>query len=208
MGSRKPTLVTGMSRLVPCAVRAFKDVHALIEREVAHEVRSPRRRDSDLGLGHSASLGVLDDSSPACELLFLRAVEVAAGEYVAEVSVQEGPAVLDGEGWHKPLGALVGPAVYQEGRVDDVGIRREPLQHLFDPGHLGRVTRADERSDDDPGQSGLAEGVQEADLVVDGDACGLDLHPLAHGLVAVLDGGPVGVHGVSCRRCGGLLGTV
>ena len=67
------------------------------------------------------------------------------------------------------------------------GLGREPLQDLFDLGHLRRVSRADKGPDDDSGQSGLAESVQESDLVIDRDIGGLDLHPLAHRLVAVLD---------------------
>ena len=187
---------------------AFEDVHALIQRKLAHEVRSPRSGDSYLGFCHVAPLSVLDYRLPACELLFLRPVEVAASEHVAEVGVQERPVILDSQGRRELPGALVGPAIHQEGRVDDVRVRREPLQDFFDVGHLRRVSRADERADDDLGQSGLAEGAQEANLVIDRDVGGLDLHPLAHRLIAVLDGRPLKVHGMSRQRTAVVFGTV
>ena len=148
------------TRLVPSPVSAFEDVHALIERRLADEVGTPRRRDSYLGLGNAASLSILDNRLPACELLRLRPVEVAAGEHVAEVGVEERTVFLDGQGWRELSGALVRPAIDQEGRVDDVRVRRVPLQHLFDLSHLGRVPRADERPNDDSRESSLAEGVQ------------------------------------------------
>ena len=190
----------GDARIVPCVVGTFEDVHALIEQKLADEVGTPRSGDSYLGFGNAPSLSVLDNGLPACKLLFLRTVEVAASEYVAQVGVQEGTIFLDGQGRRELPGALVGPAIHQEGRVDDVRVRREPLQDLFDVGHLRRVSRADERADDDSRQSGITEGVQEANLVFDRDVGGLDLHPLAHRLVAVLDCGPLEVHGVSCQR--------
>ena len=148
------------------------------------------------GLGDPTLSSVVDYGGPACEFLLLRAVEVSAREHVAEVGVQEGPVFLDGQGRHELLSALVRPPIDQQCRVDDVRVRREPLQHLFNAGHLRRVPRTDERPDDDPGQSGLAEGVQEADLVGDRDIGRLDLHPLAHRLVAVFDCGPLVGHGV------------
>ncbi len=147
----------GDARLVPRAVSAFKDVHALSQRELADEVGAPCSRDSNLGLGDATMLGALDDRGPACELLFLRPVEVTACEHVAEVGVQEGPFVLDGQRWYELTGAFVGLLVHQEGGVDDIGVRREPLQDLLDLGHLGRISRADERANDDSRQSGLAE---------------------------------------------------
>ena len=97
------------TRLVPSPVTAFEDVHALIQRKLANEVGTPRRRDSYLGLGNAASLSILDNRLPACELLRLRPVEVAAGEHVAEVGVEERTVFLDGQGRRELSGALVRP---------------------------------------------------------------------------------------------------